>query len=226
MWGICTQEFKSLFRTWKSISVIILFLLVSFLSGKFFSSNEALFINNNEDIPIFVSSIRAIVLFFGVLFVMALSHDCMNKEIEYQTIRLLVTKCARFEIVFGKFFGILFFWIVCLFISFCIVCFFARQFYILEFVKLLSFLSYVIAVAILLSTFVNRPSYTMFLGVVIGLLFPIIGVWSLFDYKISMLKYIFPYYYIVEGSWYTIVPLLYSFLFISITILRLRGRDL
>lgn len=224
MWAICIQEFKSLFKTWKSIFVIILFLIVSFLSGKFFSNHQTLLMNN-DDVPVFVSSIRALVLFLGTLFVMALSHDCVNKEIEHQTMRLLVTKCSRDAIIFGKFLGIFFFWGVCLLISLSIVSLYANQFYIMELIKLLSFLSFIIAIAILLSSFVHRPNHTMFFGMLIGLFIPIIGIWSLFDARISILKYIFPYYYIMKNGLYNFVPLLFSFLIVSLVSLYMKGRD-
>ncbi|WP_297988300.1 ABC transporter permease [Anoxybacillus sp.] len=224
MWAICIQEFKSLFKTWKSMLVIILFLSISFLSGKFFSNHQTLLMNNG-DVPVFVSSIRALVLFLGTLFVMALSHDCVNKEIEHQTMRLLVTKCSRDAIIFGKFLGIFLFWGVCLLISFSIVSLYSNEFYIMELIKLLSFLSFVIAIAILLSSFVHRPNHTMFLGILVGLLIPIIGIWSLFDARISMLKYMFPYYYMMENGLYIFVPLLFSFLIVLLVILYMRGRD-
>ncbi|WP_027410273.1 ABC transporter permease [Anoxybacteroides tepidamans] len=227
MRAIIEKEFKSLFKSFKSIAVILFFLIVSFAASKFFSNNLEL-LQQNQGESVYASSIRALVMFFGFLFVLSLSHDVMNREVENQTIRFLVTKSSRNAIVIGKFLGIFLFWFVCVLSSFTVIALFAGQLFVFDFLKMICFLAYAIGVTMLLSLVVKKPSHTTFIGILLGIAIPVLGIWSIASkqFVLKIVKYVLPYYYIMKGSYYTFIPACFAALMLLIALAVFKRRDL
>ncbi|MBK3495827.1 ABC transporter permease subunit [Viridibacillus sp. YIM B01967] len=204
MYVIGKREFISLFKGIKSIMIIVIFIVTAYYSAKFsnlFMSMMELTAREGEHIHTF--GLLALLLLFGQLFVMGLSHDSINRETHERTIRFLVTRTSRTSIIFGKFFGIWLFWLICLTISFLITSIFAQKIDIVIFSQTMSLLTYYIALTILLSVLISKPGITMFLGIVIGLAFPIFGLWvsSTSNVWVSWMKFIIPYYYLFENDY-------------------------
>ncbi|UOB79040.1 ABC transporter permease subunit [Bacillus sp. ZJS3] len=226
MLTIAKREFELLFKSFKSIVIICIFFMVTYFTSRFFSGNEHLIQQLNGSSSYSVS-VRGLIVFFGFLFVMSLSHDCINKEIEQRTMRFIITKVSRSSTILGKFFGVCLFWFSCITISFIIIASFAGTFLLVDCIRIIVFIMYIIGLSLLISILIKRSSYTMFLSIVLGIAFPVIGLWSLVtNHFLGSIKYILPYYYITEPIYYMVIPLLISIFFIILTIILFRKRDL
>lgn len=227
MKAIVEKEFKSLFKSFKSIAMIAFFLIVSFAASKFFSNNLDLLQKNYAE-SAYVSSIRGLVMFLGFLFVLSLSHDVVNREVENQTIRFLVTKSSRSSIVIGKFLGVFLFWLVCILCSFIVIGLFARQIFVFDFLQMMCFIAYAVSLTILISLVIKKPSHTTFVGILLGIAVPVLGLWSVSSNKfiLEIVKYALPYYYILKGGYYTLVPFCLSILMLLIALAIFQRRDL
>ena len=123
MYTLMWREFFSLLKSFKSIAVVAFFILVTFIISRFLGKLPYQFALGNTS-P-FLLSIRFLVGAFGFLFGLALSHDILNREMESQTIRYLVTKTPRINLIAGKSLGIYLFWIFSVTVSFIIISYYA-----------------------------------------------------------------------------------------------------
>jgi ABC-2 type transport system permease protein len=169
----------------------------------------------------------ALILLFGQLFVMGLSHDTINRETNERTMRFLVTRTSRTSIIFGKFLGIWLFWFVCLTVSFLLISIFAQKIDAFIFSQTMSLLTYQIALTFLFSVLIPKPGFTMFLGIVVGLVFPIIGFWVSFTSNVwvSWIKFITPYYYLTREDYTFLVIVLLAGVMLMIAILIFKRRE-
>ena len=213
MYVVGKREFFNLFKSIKSILIIGILLLTAYYSAKFsnvlmdtieFTSQEAEYVH--------AVGLLTLLLLFGQLFVIGLSHDCMNREIHERTMRFLVTRTSRSSILYGKFIGITAFWLVCVGVSFLVVSIFAKQFDLFIFSQIMSLLIYQIALTIFISVLIPKPGMTMFLGTIIGLAFPIFGLWISFTSNqwVSWMKFITPFYYLEREDYTLLVILIFS----------------
>lgn len=198
-----------------------------FAASKFFSNNLDILQTDHAE-SAYVSSIRALVMFLGFLFVMSLSHDAINREVENQTIRFLVTKSARSSIVIGKFLGIFLFWLICILCSFIVIGLFAKQIFVFDFLQIMCFIAYAVSLTILISLVIKKPSHTTFASILLGIALPVVGLWSVISTKFisEIIKYILPYYYIVKGGYYIIFPFFLSILMLLTALAIFQRRDL
>ena len=228
MYVIVKREFFNMFKSIKSILIICVLLLTAYYSAKFsnvltnmieFTPKEMKHINT--------LGLLTLLFLFGQLFVMGLSHDCMNRETHERTMRFLVSRTSRSSILYGKFFGIALFWFVCVAISFLIISIFAKQFDFFIFSQTMSLLLYQIALTLLLSVLIPKPGITMFLGIMIGLAFPVFGLWVSFTTNewISWLKFIMPFYYLEREDFSLLVIIIFSGLMLLIANLIFKRRD-
>lgn len=228
MYVIGKREFFSLFKSIKSILIIGILLLTSYYSAKFsYVLMSLIELTPSEKEQIHTVGLLTLLFLFGQLFVMGLSHDCINRETYERTMRFLVTRTSRTSILCGKFLGITLFWFVCVAISFLIISIFAKQFDIFIFSQIMSLLIYQIALTILLSVLIPKPGITMFLGTIIGLAFPIFGLWISFTSNvwISWVKFITPFYYLERDDYTLVVILLFAGLMLFIANLIFKRRE-
>lgn len=186
MYAIGKREFLNLFKGIKSILVVSILFTVSYYSAKF--SNlliSAAQLSEREAANIHTAGLLLMILVFGLLFVMGLSHDIMNRETLERTIRFLVTRTSRSKIIMGKFLGTWMFWFVCLVISFLLISIYSHKIDFLTFFQTVILITYQISLTILLSIIISKPGMTMFLSIVFGLIFPIFGfmVYFFIQYK-------------------------------------------
>lgn len=232
MTHILKQEFMDAFKSVRSILIILFITYVSYKSASFLQENPALVqefvdLGGNES-AIYTIAIILVVLFFGFLFTFAISHDVINKEVELKTIRLLVTKQPRWRVVLGKFFGIFLFWAAVISVSFLILTIVAGQWFIKDYVTGLLLVFYMTSFVLLISTLVPKSKLTMFLGILFGIMLPIIGFSASVSDKWYMLpfKYILPYKYAEEPMGLLIIPFVIGLIYIAISILWLKRKDL
>ncbi|KOP29066.1 hypothetical protein ADM98_09130 [Exiguobacterium sp. BMC-KP] len=227
MFPILKQEFTSSFKSIKAILLILFLTISSVFTASYLTRHPELLAGVNQS-SVYTSSIKFFILFFGFLFVSALSHDIINREIETRTIRLLVTKTSRFRIIAEKFLGSLFFWCATLSINFLIVSLYAKQLFWMDYVTILIVIIYITSFNIFLSTMITKPGLTMFLGIFFGIIVPIIGLWSAFSEKWYMVpfQYILPYHAVIVSGIQLLIPVLWSGLFLAIAYLKLKRKDL
>ncbi len=228
MYVIGKREFFSLFKSIKSILVIGILLLTTYYSAKF--SNvfiHTIEFTAEEAESIHSAGLLTLLLLFGQLFVIGLSHDCMNREIHERTMRFLVTRTSRASILYGKFLGIVVFWLVCITVSFFIVSIFSKQFDLFIFTQVMSLLIYQIALTVFLSVLIPKPGITMFLGIIIGLSFPILGLWFSFTSNewVSWLKFTTPFYYLMREDYTLLALFIFSGLMLFMAHLLFERRE-
>ncbi|MGP4039669.1 ABC transporter permease [Gracilibacillus sp. D59] len=232
MLHVLWQEFTDSFKSIRSILIILFLTFISYQSARFFKNNpglvEEIISTAGSEGSIYTAAISLIVLMFGFLFVFAISHDVINKDIEMRTIRLLVTKIPRWQIVIGKFIGILLFWMVTILISYSILTFISGSWHFLDYITTLLFLFYVIGFVLFISTIVLKSKLTMFLGIILGISLPIVGMISLFSDKWYLIpfKYLLPYHYMENTSFSMLVPLVIGVAYLLISVVIMRRRDL
>ncbi|WP_347860946.1 ABC transporter permease subunit [Salimicrobium sp. PL1-032A] len=226
MIALAKREFFDSFKSIKSLLIILFTTVVSWQTAQYLSSNPLLIqeaaVQGKESE--FVTAVTAfMVIALGFLFVFSVSHDIINKEIESKTIRLLVTKKPRSHIMLGKFLGTLLFWVAIFTISYLVTAIIAQVWVTIEYLKMVSFLTYIVGMVFLVSTLVERTKLTMFIGVFAGVLLPILGIASVMVDKwwMTVIEYLLPYTY-TEKGFLMIIPFLMglSFFFVATKIMN------
>ncbi|MEB2492420.1 hypothetical protein SOP93_14725 [Peribacillus frigoritolerans] len=228
MYIIGKREFISLFKGIKSVIIVMMLLATSYYSAKFsdlLMSGMELTAKEAENIH--TVGLLTLIVLFGQLFVMGLSHDSLNRETHERTIRFLVTRTSRTSIILGKFLGIWLFWLICLMISFLLISIFSQKIDVFIFSQIMSLLTYQIGLTILLSVLIPKPGFTMFLGIMVGLAFPIIGFWVSFTSNVwvSWMKFINPYYYLIREDYTFLVIVLFAGIMLVIANLIFKRRE-
>lgn len=224
MSSVIKNEFLSLMKGVKSIIIIMIFVLFSYYISDFFSVNSQL-VDNKEAA---YSSIRFLVFVLGYLFSSILSHNTINKEIELKTVRLVITKISRTEFWLGKYLGNILFWLLCLTISYVVISFMSNQIDIEIYIMILGVMQYFVSFVLLMSTLIEKTSLSNFLGLIFGLGVPIFGLWVTLTKNpiLGFIKYIFPYYYILKGGFYIIIPVGISIMMIGIALMVFKKKEL
>lgn len=230
MIAICIHEFKNLFKSIRSVLIILLLLGVTIgtasLLEKFAEEIQEMGLGG-----IYIAGLYALLMIAGPLFVLGLSHDVINKETHSRTIRFLVTKTSRNQIILGKFLGVLSFWFSCIFISSLLVIPFSGEFYAVELIDLIIFIGYFVALALFLSTAISKPGLTMFIGLLLSIALPVLGIWGILSPENNVLKiisFLTPYYYLGQENTvltYIMLPVL-TVLLVTSSLFMLRRRDL
>ncbi|MBX9956169.1 ABC transporter permease subunit [Peribacillus simplex] len=228
MYIIGKREFISLFKGIKSVIIVMMLLATSYYSAKFsdlLTSGMELTAKEAENIH--TVGLLTLIVLFGQLFVMGLSHDSLNRETHERTIRFLVTRTSRTSIILGKFLGIWLFWLICLMISFLLISIFSQKIDVFIFSQIMSLLTYQIGLTILLSVLIPKPGITMFLGIMVGVAFPIIGFWVSFTSNVwvSWMKFINPYYYLIREDYTFLVIVLFAGIMLVIANLIFKRRE-
>ncbi|KPL59255.1 ABC transporter permease [Rossellomorea vietnamensis] len=227
MWAICMNEFKGHFKSVKSIIVIAIIFGISYLLADFMTSvADQLDLGGSKDG--FAIGTLMIVFGLGFLFIAGLSHDLMNREISSRTMRFLVTKTTRTKILLGKYLGVWFFWFFCITVSYLLVTFVSKEFLWLGVVDCMLFLSVALALNLIFSLLMPKPSVSMFFGIVFALVFPALSFWAIYADSIytNWFKYLTPYYYSTLGSYYILINLVYAVLLFFVAREIFKRRDL
>ncbi|MGB7998707.1 MAG: ABC transporter permease subunit [Anaerobacillus sp.] len=228
MLTISLREFRSLFKSVRSIIIILFIFGVTLGAARLISQFNMEMKEAGLSGNAYMGGLVLIILTFGPLFVTSLSHQVVNGEVHSRTIRFLATKTSRENIVLGKFLGTAMYWIVCILIASLLVIPFAKAFFIVEFVQAIIFVLYFIGLTTLLSTSIQKPSMTMFLGIVISIAMPVLGTWGTFSNNVflKVFSYLTPYfYYFQEETWTAYFVIGFPILFLLGSLLMIRRRD-
>lgn len=208
--------------------ILMLLLATSYYSAKFSDLlTSGIELTAREAENIHTVGLLILILFFGQLFVMGLSHDSLNRETHERTIRFLVTRTSRTSIILGKFLGIWLFWLICLTTSFLLTSIFSQKLDVFIFTQTMSLLTFQICLTILLSVLIPKPGFTMFLGIMVGVAFPIIGLWVSFTSNVwvSWMKFITPYYYLIREDYTFLVIVILAGIMLVIANLIFKRRE-
>lgn len=231
MYPILKREFIDSFKSIRSMLIILFITVASYQSASYFNTNpsvinEMLFEGVDSNAA-YAAVISLILMVLGFLFAFAISHDLINKEIELKTIRLLITKTSSLKLMLGKFLGTLLFWIVTVSISYSIIYIISDSWYMEGYFQTIVFIFYVVSLVFFISTIIPKSKLTMFLGVILGLILPILGLLStvIDKWYILPFKYLLPYKYLNDTLGYLIIPLSSSLVYILIAVTVMRRRD-
>ncbi|MCR8645251.1 hypothetical protein NV379_21580 [Paenibacillus sp. N1-5-1-14] len=231
MLGIARREFLKLFKSFRAIAVIAIMLLVAYNGAKLMSSVillGELGVGSSSN-SLYTGIIYILMLLLGFLFVFSISHDTLNKEMELQTIRYLVTRTSRLSVFLGKCIGIIVFWMCCILLTYGVLSYFAKQILVVDFLVLMSFISYMIGLNMLLSMVIPKSSLSMFIAIVLGIAMPVLGLMALGSDKLwlQVTDYILPYYYLKQDAmWFKSIPFLQGVVFAGVAYMLFRRRDL
>ncbi|SDC79674.1 ABC transporter permease [Marinilactibacillus psychrotolerans] len=223
MISVALEELKRILKSIRTIIIILIFVLFSYGMSSTLSNVAG---SSGDDITAAYSSIRLLVFILGYLFVSILSNNCINTEIETGSIKFVLAKINRPQFIVGKFIGIFLFWFICISTSVTVILFLTNQVDLSIFFMLICVVTYYISLCILLSVLVSRSSMTNFIGLIIGIMFPITGLWvTLSDKWYSSFKYLFPYEYILKGGYLIVVPVLISIIYLSIAVFSFSRKE-
>ncbi|WP_281882978.1 ABC transporter permease [Paenibacillus sp. YYML68] len=228
MLGIVIKEYTSLIKGIKSMLLAAFITLISIWAARFITSN-ALFqseVGSAESTAL--AGLSFILVAFGALFVYILSHDIINRDIELQRIRLLVTKTSRRNIVLGKFLAVWLFWLSITTITFVIVSIMTKTFLIQELLLLWVFLAFHTSVVVLVSTLIVNHAYTVMTSLILGIAMPIAGVWSMFNTTAvaQVVRYGLPYYFMSDNHGWLMIAVLEALLMLVVAVKVLERKEL
>lgn len=226
MWVICFRECKELFKGVRPIIIIGILVGMSYLFARLANIFPAIDEFSKQDT--YTLGLNLPIYLFGLLFVFTLSHDVINREIETRTMRFLVTKTSRNKIVFGKLLGMLSFWLIIVIVCLVFITIFAKTFYLKTLFECMLFLFYAICAALLLSTLIKRTGQSMFLGIAISLLLPVLTGWAMFTDKfyVQWFKYLSPYYYFDLDQPFKLIILLIAGILLTLSLFFFKRKDL
>lgn len=224
MVSVAKNEFFNLIKSVKAVIIILIFVLFSFYISNFLIKSSEL----NARQGAVYSSLRLLVFVMGYLFASILSHNTINREIEQRTGRLIVTKISRNSFWLGKFVGNLMFWFVCITSSYILISIMSNQLDVTVYFMTLSIMLYFVALVLLVSTVIYKTSMSNFVGLFLGIAMPGIGMWVTLDEKnvLGFAKYVFPYFYILKGGAFMLIPVLIAMIWLLISLIIIRKKEL
>lgn len=229
MFSVAIHEFKKQIKSIKSILVILIIFSITIGVASVGEKYKSL-IEMGAGSNVYTLGLTMTILIAGPLFTLSLSHNIINEEIRTRTIRFIATKTSRANIVIGKYLGIVFFWIICLVLSMLLISLFSHSIYINKFMISFSFLLYFIGLTILLSTLISNPIMTNLIGITLSIIMTILGLWGTLSNNIilKIFSYLTPYHYFIheENSALAYIPILFSIIFVILSIILIRKRDL
>ncbi|WP_077603502.1 ABC transporter permease [Oceanobacillus sojae] len=225
------REFKSLFSSIRSIVIIVVLFGVTIGSARLVRQFEAPLQELGLGNDAYAMGLMLLLILAAPLFVTSLSHNIVNKEMDTRTIRFLATKTSRSNIILGKFIGSFLFWAVCITVALLLIIPFSKSFSIVNLVQSIIFVSYFVGLTLFLSTIIPKPSLSMFLGIIISIALPVLGLWSAGtdNLFIKAVGYVTPYFYYMQeesNNYYAYFVAFFPILFILLSVFIFRKRDL
>lgn len=95
MKGIVIKEFVGLIRGIKSILIVLFITGISILAARSLRNSPLFMDESSNPSTTALAGLSFILVIFRALFVLTLSHDIVNRDIQLQRIRLLITKTSR-----------------------------------------------------------------------------------------------------------------------------------
>lgn len=232
MLAIMKREFIDVVKSIRSILILLFITFTAYQAASFLNNNLGMFrellLEGVTESELYTLSVSFIVIAFGFLFGFTISHQAINKEMELKTIRLIVTKRSMKEIMIGKMLGHFAFWLLTITLSYLLIFMVTKSWSIHNYLSSVMIMFYVVNAAFLLSTLVKKSLATMFLGMFLGVVIPIIGMLSTASDKWYFLpfKYLLPFYYTDQHILMLLIPIVIAIgLFIIATVL-MEKRDL
>lgn len=224
MISVAKNEFFNLIKSVKAVIIILIFVMFSLYISDFLIKSAEF---NTGKVAVY-SSLRLLVFVLGYLFASILSHNTINREVEQRTGRLIVTKISRNSFLMGKFVGNLTFWFVCITVSYVLISIMSNQQDVEVYFMTLSTMTYFVGLVLLISTLINKTSMSNFLGLFLGLAMPGIGIWITLAERhvLGFTKYIFPYFYILKGGAFMLIPVLIAIIWIIIALIIIGKKEL
>lgn len=227
MLALWMREFNYLCKGIKSVVLLSLFVGFTYMIASL-SDYFPFLTQNTESSSSLSGGLKFLILFFGFIFVSMVSHDTINKEIDTQTIRFLVTKTSRISIVLGKFLGILSFWILVTTLSYIPAVLKAQHIDFFDYLKLIQYLFVMVSVTIFLSSVVVKPFYSLLFGLCFGVVYPAVGMVSMIKegFIWDQIRYISLFNYIKDTNGGLYFPFMASALLVILSIIVFQRRDL
>lgn len=233
MQHVLKREFVDSFKSVRAVLIVLFLVATAYFSANFFDNHQKLItslLENNTGIEVsavYAMAVSMVVMVFGCLFVFSISHDIINNETETKTIRLLISKISRTQMMTGKFLGNYLFWFVAITVTYLVIFVISGTWSLTFYIQTLALLLYFVSLAFMLSTLIAKTKLSMFLGILIGIMLPIVNAISIFNDQWYFLptRYLLPFYYTNQTLWFMLVPVAISLVFVGIAMAIMRRRD-
>ena len=217
---ILMHEFKLLFFKIKTVILAII------LFGFVFGFGTALALLNVNEISYYLS-LSFIFAIFGLIIISIQSNHIISAEEENTTIRLLITKATRLDIVLGKFLGIFLYWVVIVTIQYLLIFFKTGTIYFELYYSLISFIFFGCAFNIFISSISKTIIQSNFISLIVSILLTSIFInkWLSIETNFDWSIFFLPQTYLVEYYNFAILSIFVGLIFILVSYLIIRKRD-
>ncbi|SES26843.1 hypothetical protein [Salisediminibacterium halotolerans] len=166
-----------------------------------------------------------IMIVFGFLVVLTVSHDALNSEAAARTFRLVVIRIPRAAIFGGKLLAHAGYWLIMLIVAVGVTGFFTAPGLTGSTTMHVSLLFFSISTAFFLSALIKRPLTSKRVSVLAGILLPAAVIWSYV--ADNWLHAVSPYHmYIYDSILAVIIPLFYGAVLLSAAYVLFERSDL
>ncbi|WP_187820442.1 ABC transporter permease [Pasteuria penetrans] len=170
--------------------------------------------------------LHLLIMLFGFLLVLTLSHGSMERDLQSGRLRLYLTRLSYGEVILGKFLGILTFWIITVTMGFLILSLFYSPGSWYDLSNMYAILVFSTGITILLSSHFRNSSSILLIGMVLWLALITLGLTRQINQTTTTLHWITPMFWVDrDNPWVHTIPIALGTLscLASIPILRRRG---
>jgi ABC-2 type transport system permease protein len=195
MQAIFKRELKSSLLTVKSLIILLFFLLISYWISKYSPVINQISGEKNSVISVIYGAIETLGVFFGFM----MFSGTIAKIVENESIRYIISYTTRIKLIIGKYLAMNVYFIILLCLMVPIVMFVrgVESFPFLELIQAIIFFMYVTSIILLLSVVTRRERTANFVGIVLGFVIPILGLYSVVskNWVIRAVSWLLPYRY-------------------------------
>lgn len=195
MQAIVKRELKSSIFTVKSVIILLFFLMISYWISKY-SSTINQFSGEKTSI---ISVIYGAVETFGVIFGFMMFSGTIAKIVENESIRYIIPYTTRTKLIMGKYLAMNIYFLILLCLMMPVVIFVrgVNGFPILELIQAIIFFGYITSIILFLSVITKRERTANFIGIILGFIIPILGLYSVVSKNIVIrtISWLLPYRY-------------------------------
>lgn len=195
MQAIFKRELKSSIFTVKSVVILLFFLMISYWISKYSSTINQFSGDKNSIISVIYGSIET----FGVIFGFMMFSGTIAKSVENESIRYIIPYTTRTKLIMGKYLAmnVYFLILLCLMMPVVVIVRGVNGFPILELIQAIIFFGYITSIILFLSVITRRERTANFIGIILGFIIPILGLYSTVSKNIVIrtISWLLPYRY-------------------------------
>ncbi|MGX7418333.1 ABC transporter permease [Carnobacterium gallinarum] len=192
------DELKRELLSIKALIITVILIGTAFIAGKY-STTLDLISSDGGSSPL-IDILFGIYGFFGLMFSFLIFSGIVARDVDSQSMRYITPYLSRTKIFFAKYFSMLTYFVLILFLS-LVILFLTRGeiiFPVQSLVNITLFFSYSEALVLFFSVLFNKERMVSLTGMIISIAFPILGAWSTIssNYILKIISWVLPYRYV------------------------------